>query len=164
MENLFENHYTRTPELLKELYLHLYFRRPFSIALYGFFAVMAVAILIFDRGFIFNHLLYFAIVLAMQFFLYRKAVKMSVQRDKSKFDTNELLVQTHVTEDELHCQYGEDTTRTVALTDVKSAWKTKHLIVLRTKVRLVIILHKDNFTVGDYQDFLTHLRGHGIRV
>lgn len=163
MEVLFENHYTRTPEILRELYQHLYFKRPVSIAIYVAFALAIIAAVIFGGIFV-NSLIYFVIILVMQFFLYRKAVKMSIKRDESKFDTAQLYVQTRMSEEELHCRYGESTTRTVSVADIKGGWQTKNLIVLRTNIKLVIIIHKRNFTVGDCEGFVEFLRGKGIKV
>lgn len=164
MEYRFENHYTRTPELLKELYAHLYFLRPVSIVVYCILTVLAVVNLIFNPANIFMNLVYFALILLMEFFLFRKAVKLAVERDASRFGENQLQVQTRVTEDEFHCQYGESTTRTVALDDIKGIWQTKNLIVVRTKIKLVILVHKENFTVGDPEAFLAFLRSKGIKA
>lgn len=167
MENLFENHYERTPAVMKELYRYICFRRPVTLTIYIVFGVIAVASIIkslISGEFQLAGCVGLVVWTLMNFVMYRNSVSNAIMRDKAKFGPEPLKVCTVVTEEGVQCTYGEKTVDPIALTEIKKVWQTKSLIMLYTNTRLVMIFHKDNFTVGTREEFLEYLREQGIKA
>ncbi|MGI6745061.1 MAG: hypothetical protein BWY46_01195 [Firmicutes bacterium ADurb.Bin300] len=101
MDILFENSYTRTTELAKEIYQDFYFKRTIYII---FDILIGLSFLVNIVSFIINQYYYNVSVLIiaplffiLQFYLYFKAVKVMVSRDNEVNGGNSIHVDTIVT-------------------------------------------------------------------
>lgn len=164
---LFENHYERTPEVIKELFRAIYFKRPLTLAVYlvlGAIAVVNIIDVIASGVFQFGGWAYIVIFALMQLVMYNNSVKNAIAKDREKFGAQALKVRTVVTDEGIQCTYGEKTVDPIPVTEIKKVFTTKNLILLHTKARLLMIFHKDNFTVGTRDEFLNYLRENGLKV
>ena len=164
---LFENHYERTPEVIKELFRAIYFKRPLTLAVYlvlGAIAVVNIIDAIASGVFQFGGWVYIVIFALMQLVMYNNSVKNAIAKDREKFGAQALKVRTVVTDEGIQCTYGEKTVDPIPVTEIKKVFTTKSLILLHTKARLLMIFHKDNFTVGTREAFLNYLRENGLKV
>jgi len=167
MDILFENHYERTPAVMKELYRMIYFKRPVNLGIYVVLGGIAVANIItaFISGeYSFIGCLYILLFVVMQMVMYNNSVKNAISRDKEQFGEETLKVHTEVTQEGIRCTYGEKRAKVIELSNIKKVYLTKNLILLHTKARLLLIFDKHNFTVGTQEEFLKYLREHGLKV
>lgn len=167
MSILFENDYERTPEVTKEIYRHLCFKRPVHIAVYVILGVIATLNLIAALWFWEYHIapiVYGLLIVLMQFLIYRRNVRIAIARDREQHSEEPPKVHTVVTEEGIRCIYGENKANPIALSSIKKVYKTKNLIVLLTKAQLLLIFDKYNFTVGTQDEFLKYLRENGLKV
>lgn len=167
MDILFENHYERTPAVIKELYRMIYFRRPINLLIYVVLGGIAVANIItaFASGeYSFTGCVYILIFLIMQLVMYNNSVKNAINRDRQRFGEEVLKVHTLVTEEGIQCTFGEKIAEPVAVSEIKRVYITKNLILLHTKARVMLIFHKANFTEGTAEEFLKYLRSKGINA
>lgn len=167
MEIRFENNYERTPAVMKELFRMIYFRRPVNLIIYlilGAVAVVNVIDGITSGEFRLGGCVYILLFLIMQLVMYNNSVKNAISRDRIKFGEEVLEVHTVVTDEGIRCTYGEKTVEPIPVSQIKKVMVTKNLILLHTKARLLLIFHKDNFTVGTQEEFLQYLRENGLKV
>ena len=164
---LFENHYERTSEVIKELFRAIFYKRVVTWIIYLVLGVIAVVSVV--DGFRTGHfriggsagIVVFAL---MQLVMYNNSVKNAIARDRVRFGNDPLKVHTVVTDEGIQCTYGEKTVDPIPVTEIKKVFTTKNLIMLHTKSRLVMIFHRDNFTVGTQEEFLNYLRENGLKV
>ena len=164
---LFENHYERTSEVMKELFGAIYFKRPLTVIIYlalGVIAAISVAEMIGSGVFHLGGWVYLVIFALMQLVMYNNSVKNAIAKDREKFGGDVLKVHTAVTEEGIQCTYGEKTVDPIPMSQIKKVYKTKNLILLHTDGRLLMIFHKSNFTVGTEEEFVQHLREQGLKV
>lgn len=167
MEKRFENHYERTPAVIKELFCAIYFKRIGTLIIY--LVLGAVAVVSVVKGIRYGQfqisgcagIIVFAL---MQLVMYNNSVKNAIARDRVKFGNEPLKVHTVVSDEGIQCTYGEKTVDPIPVSEIKKVFTTKNLIMLHTKSRLVMIFHKDNFTVGTQDEFLDYLRENGLKV
>ena len=167
MEKRFENHYERTPEVMKELFRAIYFKRPVTLVIYlvlGAIAVVNIINAIASGVFQFGGCVYIVIFALMQLVMYNNSVKNAIARDREKFGGEVLKVHTVVTDEGIQCTYGEKTVDPIPVSEIKKVFITKNLILLHTKARLLLIFHKNNFTVGTQEEFLKYLCKQGLKV
>lgn len=169
MEIRFENRYTRDEQTAKEIYKYWYFRRPVFIALYVILALYISACifgLMFDfedaREFIAPVIM--AIVApVMMFISYRSQVSTMVKRDREMAQGGEVVCEVSVSDEEFAVtSLGSRTA--INAESVKKAYVTKNYIVALTAARLMVILKKDGFTLGDAESFISFLREKGIHI
>lgn len=169
MENLFENKYVRNESTAKEIYKYWFFKKPTMAAVYAILSVYALACIFglsFDfedaREFIFPFIL--AIILPVLMIIsYRSQVKTMVNRDKEMAQGGELVCEVSVNDNEMTlCAF--ESRSSILISDVKYAFVTESYITVITNARLMIVLKKDSFTLGDTEGFISFLKEKGIKV
>ncbi len=169
METRFENRYVRDENTAKEIYRYWFFKKPLMVAVYVVLAVYAISCIIglgFDfedaKEFIMPFIL--AVILPLLMIIsYRSQVKTMVKRDKEMAKGGELICEVSVNDNEFTVSSLESRSR-ILIDNAKYAFQTKSYIVVITKARLMIILKKDSFTVGDTDGFIAFLKEKGIKV
>lgn len=169
MEIRFENRYTRDEQTAKEIYKYWYFRRPIFIALYVILALYIPACifgLMFDfedaREFIAPVIM--AIVApVMMFVSYRSQVSTMVKRDREMAQGGEVVCEVSVSDEEFAVTSLGNRTA-IKIYNAKKAYITTNYIVVLTAARLMVILKKDGFTLGDAESFISFLREKGIHI
>lgn len=167
MDILFENHYERTPEMTKEIYRFLCYKRPAHIVIYvimGIVFLWDIVATILGRDFPLVLTVYFVLLLVIQFVLYARAVNTAISRDREQHGSESVKVCMEVTEQGVRCVYTEIAGKPVALSNIKKIFTTKKYIVLHTKANLMYVFCKDNFTIGTQEGFLKYLREQGLKV
>lgn len=169
MEILFENKFVRDESTAKEIYGYWYFRKPLMIAVYvalGFYALSCILGFILDFDSARESMPVFAMILFFVAFVlisYRSQVKAMIQRDKEMSGGEPLCCTVSVSSEEITLSTLESRSP-VSMSNVKSAFLTKNYIVVITKARLMFILKKDSFTMGDTASFIAFLKEKGIRL
>ena len=167
MEVLFENNHERTPEVTKEIYRFTCFKRPVHIVIYiilGIVALWNIVAAFWFWDFTFTPIAYAFLFLLIQFIIYQRSVSVAIARDREQYGPEPLRVNTVVTEEGIQCTYGENKANTIALSNIKKVYKTKNLIMLLTKARLLLVYDKNKFTVGTTDEFLQYLRSKGLKA
>lgn len=169
MEIRFENRYIRDQQTAKEIYKYWYLRRPIFIALYVILALYVPACIlgiIFDfdnaREFIAPTVMTLLMPLLM-FISYRSQVSTMVKRDGEMAQGGEVVCEVSVCDEEFAVtSLGSRTA--IKMYNAKKAYITKNYIVVLTAARLMVILKKDGFTLGDADSFISFLREKGIKI
>ena len=169
MDSRFENEFVRDEQTAKEVYRYWYFKKPVLVAVYVVLALYAISCII---GFIVDfdgareYIPIFAMicfVVALMIVSYRSQVKAMVQRDKELSHGESLCCKISVSDEEIVLS-ALDNRSPVSISNVKSAFMTKNYIVVLTKARLMFILKKNSFTLGDCDGFISFLQEKGIKV
>lgn len=166
---IFENKFKRGREAMKEIYFRYFMCGPVTIVIYVVLALYLVSFVI--AAFVGPEamveagvplaMLIFAVLL--MYFRYRQSVNLAVERDNELSGGEGLDINIAVTEESI-TNITEDGQSTVGFDRVKSAFVTKNYIAVTTKAKLIYILKKDSFTVGDYDGFIAFLTEKGIKV
>ena len=166
MDILFQNKYTRTKDLAKEVYRFYYFRRKLLIVLYillllAFLANAADAL----SGDPYNLgiLIYIPMFFALIGSIYCRQVKAMVQRD-IEMHGKEVEVELTVTDHYIQHATSTGSVYQVEFDKFKRAIQTKNLILLHSKANVFYILRKDSFQLGTKEGFVDFLRTKGIPV
>lgn len=167
MDIIFENSYTRTNELAKEIYQYIYYKRPiyifFDIVLgLGFFANLAT--LIFEQYCNVSVFVTVALFFTLQFYLYFKSVKNLLKRDQEITNGNAICVNIIVTNDFILNTSSTGSVNEIPFSKIKKAIQTKNLILIRSEANLLYIFRKDSFTKGNASEFITYLNQKGFKM
>ncbi len=167
MEALFENRYTKSPEMYKELYQYYYFKRPLIMACnvcYALFILWTVFCIIAGLPYSPISIILPLVMYAFEAFRYFSALSIAKKRD-AEIGISENMVTT-ISAGENHMRYSatNGAAADVEYSVFKNAVCTKNLILLRSKARLVYIIPKGTFTKGDPNAFLAFLSDKGIKV
>ena len=165
----FVNSFTRDKNTAKEIYGWWFYKRPLFVA---FYVIMAFYLLSFVLGMIISPegairdlpvaaFILFGIFLFS--FSYFSQVRAMIRRDAEMSGGKELVSTVTITDSEAAVT-SFDSRTAIAFENLKYAFATKNYIVLVTKARLMIILKKDSFTVGDLDGFVAFLQAKGIKV
>ena len=168
MEKLFVNCYEKDRAVMKEFYRYFFFLRPLNVVAYvllGIAFVFALVLLILGIGVqvaVFT-LGFVPFWVGLRVVSYVSTVNAAVKRNQELFGET-VNAELYVTEEGI-----EDMAPTGALTKMdysvfKQAYRTKNLLLLRTKTKLVMIFRRDSFTVGTEADFVQFLQGKGIQI
>lgn len=169
METRFENSFVRDENTAKEIYRYWFFRKPTMVALYvilAFYTLACIFGLSFDfedaKDFIFP---FFTAILipVLMIISYRSQVKTMVNRDREMAKGSELVTRVCVNDNEFTV-FSLDSHTSILVSDLKYAFLTKSYIAVITKARLMVILKKDSFTIGDTESFLAFLREKNIKI
>ena len=166
MNILFENNYTRTKELAKEIYQHFYFKRPLNIifdVLFGLSFIANIVSLILGQYSNNGVLIFAPLFIAFQFYLYFKAVSVMIKRDNEVNSDNPIHVETIVTDEFIRNTASTGSVNEIPYSKIKKAIQTKNLILLWSKANLIYIFRKDSFTKGDTAEFIAFLRQKGFK-
>ncbi len=169
METRFENSFVRDENTAKEIYRYWFFRKPTMVALYvilAFYTLACIFGLSFDfedaKDFIFPFFTALLIPVLM-IISYRSQVKTMVNRDREMARGSELVTRISVNDNEFTV-FSLDSRTSILVSDLKYAFLTGSYIVVITKARLMVILKKDSFTIGDTGSFLAFLREKSIKI
>ena len=169
MEARFKNKFVRDEDTAKEIYKYWYFKKPLMVVVYvilGAYALSCILGFIIDFNSAKEAMPIFAMIVfftAFIFISYRSQVKAMVQRDKEMSGGEALCCEISVSDDEITLSTLESRSP-VSMSNLKSAFITKNYVVVITKARLMFILKKDSFTIGDTESFVAFLREKGIKV
>ena len=167
MDTLFENDYERTPEITGEIYRYLCFKRPVHIVSYavlGALVIWNIVAAICFWEFAIPPVTYVCLFMLIQIFRYGRSVSIARGRDRELYGSEQIKVRMVVTEEGIGCIYNEKEVKPIALSNIKKVYKTKNLIVLITNAQLLLVFHRNKFTVGSQENFLEYLRENGIKV
>jgi len=166
METLFENKYTRTREIITEIYRYYYFKRRFFIfvdALIILCTLYSAVLSVLVGKFLWDNMIYLPIAFFIQFFVYFMQVNALVNRDKETHG-GEPCVEMLVNDDIIAHRLGDTMSSQIDFSKIRSCITTKNLICLRTKAGLLYIFEKNSFTKGDAESFLCFLKDKGIKI
>ena len=169
MEILFENIFVRDKKTAKEIYGYWFFKKPTMVAMYSILAAYATACIVgliidFESAKESAFPLFCALLLPVLMIIsYSSQVKMMVDRDKEMGGGEGISCHVTVTDSELTLT-AFDGKNSVSVDNIKYAFLTKNYIVIVTKARLMYILKKDSFTIGDSDGFIAFLLKKGVKV
>ncbi len=169
METRFENRFARDKNTAKEIYGWWFYKRPLFVFFYVYMAIyfsFFIATAILSPGSIADALpivICIIVIIAAFAFSYFSQVNAMVKRDAELSGGGELMCTVTVSDSEAVIT-ALDSRTAIGLENVKYAFTTVGYIVLVTKARLMIILKKDSFTLGDADSFIAYLIGRGIKV
>ena len=166
-EILFENRYVRDETCLKETYRYLYYKRPKRIALYAlivFEMILTLAMFTVYRKteylLFFLLFVFFSVVIVLGYF---RGVKASVRRQEELTGGKPLVVNIEIREDGVRV-YNDQSDSDFPWSKIKKVRQTENQILLQTQANLMLIISKDGFTKGTFEDFKDFLRAKGYKI
>ena len=165
MDILFENKYVNSEEITKEIYMYCYFKRPIWIAVDVFVVLNFLAgfgYLIFEKSL--NFCIFAPIIILWQFYLYRRAVRITSKRIHEIYSEKSTEIQTFVTGENIKMNFSTVAVYEIAYSKFKKAIQTQNLIILFSETNLIYILHKDAFTKGSPEEFISFIKAKGIKI
>ena len=164
---LFESTHTRNEAFHKEIYFHHYYKNKFYIVLD---ILMVVSLLINLLGLVFDVEPDYTVFACFVFFVliqawsYRRAVKVSMAREREVSSNGEIMYTVAVCDNTITHKSSIGSEYTIEFSSIKKAYTTKNYIVLQSVAKQLYILKKDGFAIGNCEDFLIFLRGKGYKV
>ena len=164
MDILFENNYTRTLEITKELYRYWYFKRPVLVI----FDILFILFLVFNIAkYLMYHYSYNLIVLIyvplLQFYLYHRAAKTVIKRDNEINNGAAMDIKTIATEQFIQSTSSTGSVNKIPYFKIKKVIQTKNLILLCSEAKFIYIFPKTTFTKGTSDEFVVFLRQKGLK-
>ena len=163
----FENEYLRTKDTLKEAYRYWYFRRPIAIAIYAvaaFNILLNIGLLIMELPVSPVNIFLVIFISALYPLLYFIQVNSAAKKDSQICHGQEMRACITVTADRFYPNRADGDIY-IDFSSVNYAYETKNYIILVMKsTRLMLIFHKNGFTVGDFDGFVAFLRERGIKI
>ncbi len=167
MEVIFENSYVRNKKFAKHLYRYFYFYRPIRIFIFIFLLLMTPwyvhEIIVWGWQGIYSAFCLYLILVLLQIPLYFHQVNSMLKRDKEVHGC-EPTITTIVLEEYIEFSVTSGATNQLQYDMIKKCRETKHLILLRTKAKLVYALPKCAFTKGSADEFKVFIRNKGIKI
>ena len=166
MDSLFENTYTADKPFYQELYSYFHFRRPITVATFilcGICFTSQLALAIFGLEYNVGIMILMALFPLFKLFAYVNQVNSITKRNK-EISTEAISICSTVYEDHLEISASNGSTLNIEIAKIRSVVQTKNYIILRSDARLLYSLHKDGFTKGTKEDFLSFLRSKSIKV
>lgn len=166
MDILFENSYTRSKELAKEIYRYFYFQRKlyiFGYIILGLSFALNLSFAISGQSYNLAVFIFVPLVALLPLYCYIRQVSAMVKRDK-EVHGKEIEVSTTVTNEFIQNTASTGAINKIEFCKIRCAVQTKNLILLRSEANLVYIFRKDSFTVGNKEDFISFLKNKGIKV
>ena len=169
MNILFKNEFTRTPDAYRALNKYWYFKRPFPVVCFCYFALYilgliwaAINALVEPSTFIICFLTVAALS-GLYIFTYFRQIKMTKKRDIEMMGKPEYDVSLTIDNEQITHTAG-DCVNTVKLSSIKKAFRNEGYLFLLTEAKLTVILKEDSFTVGSLDELLTFLSERSIKV
>ena len=165
MDILFENKYQRTETIYKEMYQYLCFKTPMRIffdIIIGLSFILNIFFIISGEYYTISVLFFVPIFFGIQFYQYFKAVKLSIKRQAEISSKDDVFIDIIITDTEILSKASTGAETKTSLSKIKKLIKTKNLIMLQTEAKLIYIFHKDAFTTGSANEFLTFLKTKGL--
>ena len=177
METTFENKFISTPEAAKQLYRYWYFGRPLFIAAH---VVMLLNLLSGIVGIIL-HIInpdipfintpdriipvcsFILIIEGLWIFSYFAQIK-NYEKRSLELGRTEVECTVNIDNAGIRSQESLGSSSSVGFDKVQSAFTTKDYIYIMTRAKLIFMLKKDSFTVGDTSGLLNFLRMKGVKV
>ena len=166
-EPLFELRYTRAAEHTKEAYQFLFFKTPKSVANLGLnvlLILLCLARAIWFRG---RFSLVFAVLalalLGSRIWSYYRTMRTYAQRERELIIDGSRETDLLIYDDRLLIRHSAGNAET-ALENFKRVYRTKHLIILQTKGRLMYLLPTDAFVKGTPEECVRFFESKGIEV
>ncbi len=169
MESRFENRFVRDEQTAKEVYQYWYFKKPVMIFAYvvlGLYSLACTIGLILDFQAAKESLPILAMIVFMVTFMivsYFSQVSTMVKRDREMAQGGEVVCEVSVSDGEFAVTSLGNRTA-IKIYNAKKAYITTNYIVVLTAARLMVILKKDGFTLGDAESFISFLREKGIHI
>lgn len=166
MEPLFENVYVRDEAVMKEYLRRMLLLGPsaiFAYVLVGYMLVNLIVLWVWIGYFAFPYLIASAFILLLHLFIYRRTLKLTMDREKEVNGGEPLELHTTVMENSIACRTKIDAPE-VAYSSIKKVIQTKNLIIVVTKAKLAFIMSKDGFTRGTPEALLQFFRDKGLKV
>ncbi len=167
MEPIFQNRYVRDKDTVKALYRFILFKSPSAIAIQ---ILLALDFLLILSEWTFRNdttLILFLLLIPfyylMRILAYFNMTNNLIRRDKEVNKGMPVEVQIDVTEDSLIGTTSAGVNE-IPFTSVKKVYRTKKMILLKTKAKQVFLLRADSFTKGTAEDFAAFLRSKGYKV
>ena len=168
MDNiLFVNEYISTKDTMKQAYRYWYFKRPLAIFLYVFVVINILIrlpdLIIFGYA---DPLGIFLTVFIGLFYpaLYFIQVNAAVKKNSQLMHDSDMKATVYVTSDRFYPSLDNDKVY-IDISSVNYAFETKDYIMLVLKsTRVMLIFHKEGFTTGSLEEFVSHLRERKIKI
>lgn len=164
MEPKFENRFTRSVEVEKELYKYSMTRTAASIILYIFVALLLLVNIMFIVfwGVDFINILTIALCLiciGMRPIQYQRAIKLTEKRLNELNNGQMPEIVTQITDTELisHSSDREEPVH-IPLSSLKKLFITDNYYMIRTDAKMVYAFKKGLFTIGNEAVFASHIR------
>lgn len=164
MEPKFENRFTRSVEVEKELYKYSMTRTPASIILYIFIALLLAVNIMFIVfwGVDFINILTIALCLiciGMRPIQYQRAIKLTEKRLNELNNGQMPEIVTQITDTELisHSSDREEPAH-VPINGLKKLFITENYYMIRTDSKLVYAFKKGLFTIGNEAEFVPYIQ------
>lgn len=166
-EPLFELRYERSAEHIKEAYQFLYFKTPVAIAILCMNVLLILicpveAIWFRDRFFLVFAILAL-VLLGKRIWNYYRSLRMAAQRDQELIIDGTQERNLLIYEDRLSIRNFAGNAET-ALENFKRIYRTRHLIIMQTKGRLMYLLPTDAFIKGTAEECVRFFAAKGVKV
>lgn len=167
MENCFISTYVRNKERIKDLFRWYVYGRRWVIAVHsvlGAALILNSVCAIFDRSIsmLITNVILLAVVELLRLRNYQTAVKLTLQRDLESNQGQPVQLTVTVRDDIIHVEDASGQGHDVPLSQMKWAVKTKKMVVIRTKAKVLFQLPNDTFTQGTPEGLIAYLRAKGI--
>ena len=166
-EPLFELRYTRAAEHTKEAYQFLFFKTPKSVANLGLnvlLILLCLARAIWFRGRFSLVFVIAALALpGIRIWKYYRTLRVAAQRDRELVIDGSQERTLLIYDDRLSIRHSAGSAETT-LENFKRVYRTKHLIIVQTKGRLMYLLPTDAFTKGTAEECVRFFASKGVEV
>ena len=169
MPVLFESSFNMDKSFYKEIYSYHHFKKPSSMLS----LICAVLLLIpglyfavkdqFQDAVLNIALIFYLFAFALYFAVYFMKINISLKRIAEVTNNAPAVCTASVTENSIN--YNTPVSKMeINFSNIKKAFQTKNYIMLMSNSRLIYSFRKDNFTVGNCEDFLKFLRVKGYKI
>ena len=164
-EVLIKSRYVRDAVVLKEFYRHYFFTRPLMICLHVLYAlVFAECVVLCTLGspVAIGGCIFLAFMMGMHVLSYHRTVKIVLARE-AEVSGGTMELEMVMTDTCIRSTTANGTTE-VGYDKIKDVSQTKNLILIRTNAKLIYILPKDSFEIGNKETLFSLCEEKGIRV
>ena len=172
METLFENKYTNDKETIKEYLIYSFWKRPSAIVSNILLVCMFMFFLSFylswnastdNKYFSLFFMLWILIVWTVVLVRFLMSLRLAIRRNLEMNEGKPPVFNYLIFEDKIDLCFGTSESKSsIVFALIKKVAVTKNLILLITKAKLLVILRKDSFTKGTYDEWLRFLREKGF--
>ena len=170
MPVLFESSHSMTKDFYKEIFSFYHFQRHSKIiqliVIILFVALMLWLTILdsFKSPIFYIALGLWVFILVLHFFTYFLQVNLTVKRNAELSKNAPITVTIAAAENSLKFNTSLGTNVEVDFSAIKKTFQSKNYIVLVSSNNLMYAFRKDNFTVGNCEDFLKFLRAKGYKI
>lgn len=164
MEPKYENKFTRTFDVERELYKYMHLQSPSSIACFVILGIVAVVNLVMCiiAGFAYVNMAVFimcVIVIFVMFFRYYSSLKTAEKRlrEDTRGATDIEITAILDGEDLISKSSDRDKETVVPYSNFRKIFATKSFYMIQTDAKLVYVFKKGCFTIGSEADFIPYV-------